>query len=115
MDGFQFTATRSYRIFLTIFCVTALTACGGGGGGNITEPEPPLAAPSKPTLTVAIGGTKILGFAWTGGDGADNFQLMENPTGASGFSQLGTNFAASVSNTDIEIPVHLLNWANATY
>ena len=74
--------------------------------------------PSKPTLTVSIIDIKTLQFDWTGGDEAELFKLMVNPDGASGFTQDGPDLPSVTTaspSTTREIPVHLLDWANASY
>src|SRR5690606_9859416 len=37
---------------------------------------PPVQTPEAPDVQVSAGGTKVLRFAWTGGEGADSFELV---------------------------------------
>jgi len=64
-------------------------------------------------LDVVSGGIKTLSFSWPAIEEATHYKLLNNPDGASGFSQVGSDIT-SIS-IDITIPVHLTDWANASY
>ena len=93
---------------VTVFSALFLTACGGGGG---TDPDPDPGV-SAPTLSLGFG-VKQLQFSWTAASDATHYKLMENPDGASGFTQLGADI--TVNSVNIDIAVHRHDWSNARY
>ena len=93
---------------VTLLSVFLLTACGGGGG---TDPDPDPGV-SAPTLSLGFG-IKQLEFSWTAASDATHYKLMENPDGASGFTQLGADITGNTVN--IDIAVHRHDWSNARY
>jgi len=87
-----------------------MTACSNNGyddgGGSTMQP------PSASTLTIDFD-FKQLRFSWTAASGAGNYRLLEDPDGASGFTQVGSSLTAT--STNIDIAVHFHNWAAARY
>ena len=69
---------------------------------------------TSPSLTLNFG-LKQLQFSWASVEGATFYKLMQNPDGASGFTQLGSDFNSTTTNTNVDIAVHRLNWPNARY
>lgn len=92
------------RLPAIIILILALTSCGGGGGG----------ASTSPTQGMTIG-MKQLQFIWNAVDGADHYRILENPDGASGFSVISGADNISGSSYNVDIPVHLTDWAAAQY
>ncbi|MCG8435168.1 MAG: FG-GAP repeat protein [Gammaproteobacteria bacterium] len=101
----HFSLSNAINTFLALTLLSMLTACGGDDDDSSKNLE----------LAVALNGIKTLQFTWTDGDGADHFKLLENPDGASGFTQVGANIAATETSVDHEIAVHLLDWPNVRY
>ena len=62
-------------------------------------------------LTVSFG-INMLKFSWSN-TGSDHYKIFEDPTGGSGYSQLGSNL--TVTNYDHAINVHSQDWGNAKY
>jgi len=67
---------------------------------------------STPVLSLSFS-MKQLQFRWPAVINATYYQLMENPNGASGFTQLGADIVGTSVN--IDIAVYRQNWANARY
>ena len=84
-----------------------LTLVGSGGG-------PEVEAPSATTVSVGFN-LKQLQFSWNAAIGATAFRLMQDPDGASGFSQVGSDLSIFAASTNLDIGVHRLNWAAARY
>jgi hypothetical protein len=64
------------------------------------------------TPSVAASGHKLLRFAWND-VGAAYYRLLKNPDGASGYTPLSGEIAAT--QFEESIPVHLTDWLNASY
>lgn len=92
--------------------VTGLTACS-----NYSTPASYTAPPAPPPAAVlSVGfGIKQLQFTWTTSSGVDSYRLLQNPDGASGFTQVGANFASSTTAAKVDIAVQRLDWAAARY
>ena len=106
------TACRNtYRLLalvgVGIFGLLTLVGSGGFGG-------PEVEAPSATTLSVGFN-LKQLQFSWNATSGATAFRLMQDPDGASGFSQVGSDLTIFAASTNLDIGVHRLNWAAARY
>ncbi|WP_369600692.1 FG-GAP repeat protein [Hahella sp. SMD15-11] len=102
------------KYLLACTLVSALTACGGSGGGgdsgevdsggtngdggSVETTNPPQA----PVLTLAPQAIKTFHFNWSDVSGATEYRLLENPDGASGFSQIAT-LAADATSHDHEV------------
>lgn len=95
--------------FLVLVFALLLSGCGGGDddGGTATT------APAAPVLDPVTYDLKQLVFSWPAVAGADYYRLLENPDGASGFSEVATNITALTYEHDIS--VHLQDWINASY
>lgn len=98
----------------TLLAAASLAAsCGGGGGGGDDSPPVPD-PPGAATLALEIG-LKQLRFSWPAVTGATSYQLLANPDGASGFTQVGADIAGGETSVDLDVSVHLHDWANARY
>ncbi|MCK9532721.1 MAG: hypothetical protein M0R77_19735 [Gammaproteobacteria bacterium] len=100
---------------LTIIIMTLLlSGCGSGDSGTPPPPAssgtPPPPAPSGVTLTPTA--IKTFRFAWSDVEGESEYRLLENPDGASGFTQVATLPADS---TEYDYEVFLPAWVNARY
>jgi hypothetical protein len=108
-------AVRIVLMLLAGALVAGLAACGndttvpGGqvGGG-------PTQAPAAPQMAAAAGVKQLL-FTWTGGSGATEFRLLQNPDGQSGFTQVGASLPGSATGTTLDVSVFRVNWAAAQY
>jgi hypothetical protein len=58
-------------------------------------------------------GIKQLNFSWTSVAGATSYKLMQNPDGASGFTQVGADL--TTTSLALDITVYRQNWARALY
>ncbi len=90
----------SHLIFITLLS-TLLFACGGGGGdegGNGTAP------PGE--LTLAFSSVKTFRFSWVDVGDATYYQLLENPDGASGFTQVGSDIPQGTQTFDHIVPLY---------
>jgi hypothetical protein len=91
------------------------SGCGGGGGGDDGgNPPPPPEPPGAATLTLEIS-LKQLRFSWAAVAGATTYRLLANSDGASGFTQVGADIAGGETSVDLDVSVHLHDWANARY
>lgn len=83
-------------------------------GPEEKESQPP--APSEPAPTeppeamTSFGLTpksnKNFTFSWPGSPQADYYELLENPDGMSGFTQLGDDIPATEKEISVEVPLH---------
>lgn len=102
---------RHSRVGTLLVAASLAAGCGGGGGSDgPPAPNPPGAA----TLSLEIG-LKQLRFTWVAVNGATSYRLLANPDGSSGFTQVGANLTASDTNVDLDVAVHLHDWAHARY
>lgn len=65
----------------------------------------------------ATGEPKTIRFDWSvqGHTAVDHYTLSVNPDGSSGYSPVAGAETLSGTSFDMEVPVHLTDWANATY
>src|SRR5690554_712318 len=102
------TALLFSPLIITLF----MTGCGGGSGSGSSPSNPDAdntngsgsdtsggvettERPPAPELMLDIQATKTLQFSWDTVEGATSYQLLENPDGQSGFSEI-----ASLPNTE---------------
>ena len=102
------------RHILASFTILLLAACGGGGGGGgntatPTTPTPPP-APSPPSSAASAEldptSVKTLRFTWQDVGDATHYQLLENPDGSSGFTQVGGDIAQGVGVINHVVPLY---------
>ncbi len=74
------------------------TPADDGGGG-----QPPAAA-ATPSLSFAQ--SKVFRFSWTDEADATYYQLLENPDGASGFTQVGSDIPQGTQTFDHIVPLY---------
>jgi len=86
-----------------------LTLVGSGGFGG-----PEVEAPAATSVSVGFN-LKQLQFNWNAASGATAYRLLQDPDGASGFSQVGSDLGVFATSTSLDIGVHRLNWAAARY
>jgi len=84
---------------------------GSIAGSNITNVN--VICVNQMTLNVSSSKPKTLAFNWSAVTGATLYKLLVNPDGKSGYTQVGTDITAT--NVNVEIPVHLTDWVNASY
>ncbi|GFE59572.1 FG-GAP repeat protein [Geobacter sp. AOG2] len=97
-----------------IAVVATLAACGGGGGGGGGGGTGGTGSTTltAPTLTLTPQSVKTFHFTWTGGSGATEYRLLENPDGSSGYTQVG---APAVTATSYDLAASLPGRINASY
>jgi len=78
-----------------------LSACGGGDSGSGPDG---LEAPQGATLSVEP--VKTFRFDWTDVEGATHYQLLENPDGMAGFSQVGGDIPQGLGTAGLEVPLY---------
>lgn len=100
------------KLFAVLAIATLLSACGGGGSSS-SSTTTPTTAPAAPVPDPVTYDLKQLVFSWPAVADADYYRLLENPDGASGFSEVATNITALTYDHDIS--VHLQDWVNASY
>ncbi|MFH1017528.1 MAG: Ig-like domain-containing protein [Pseudomonadota bacterium] len=71
-----------------------------------------IAPPTAATLTVGYG-IKQLEFSWDAVAAATHYKFFENPDGASGFTQLGSDLTGTTYTRELAVWRH--NWAGALY
>ncbi|MGH8251387.1 MAG: FG-GAP repeat protein, partial [Steroidobacteraceae bacterium] len=74
----------------------------------------PVDPPGAAVLSLEIG-LKQLRFTWPAVSGATSYQLLANPDGASGFTQLGADIPGGDAGVDVDVSVHQHDWPNARY
>lgn len=97
------------KIFVCFLITCLVTACGGGGGGgasgnSATPGSPAPTAAAAPSLT--YGAMKTFRFEWTDVSDATHYRLLENPDGASGFSQVGSDITQGTQSIDHIVPLY---------
>jgi len=90
-----------------------LVSCGDGGSGSSGQVQPP-GPPAAPTVTVSAD-VKQLIFSWDAVATATHYELLENPDGHSGFTQVGGNIPVGSTTAAKHIAVHLHDWLDALY
>jgi len=91
--------------------MSALVACGGGGGSSSSATNNQFTL-----LNMAVSSDiKQLQFSWTPVQGATYYQLLENPDGHSGYTQVGADIMAPATAVALDISVHRHDWANALF
>ena len=92
-----------------------VTDAAGNAADTVTRivtVMPPV--PENPVVSVS-GATKRLVFDWTEPEYTEYYRLLENPTGNSGFTQIGDDIPAGTLTASREIAVHLMSWDRAQY
>jgi len=101
------------RTCLLALCLVFLSACGGGGsGGGDVGGEDPVTAPPAPVATLTPTATKTFAFSWSDVSEETEYHLLENPDGASGYSEVAEIPADS---TEYNLTVSLPQRVNASY
>ena len=91
----------------------ACTVTGGSGTATEDVSDVQVSCADQPTLTVAAEAVRRLRFTWPAVEGATHYRILEDPDGASGYTQLGADVAAPATETAAEVP--LLQRLNARY
>ncbi|MGH8252150.1 MAG: FG-GAP repeat protein [Steroidobacteraceae bacterium] len=106
---------RSWTRSVLLTAAALAAGCGGGGGGDgVGNPPPPVDPPGAAVLSLEIG-LKQLRFTWPAVSGATSYQLLANPDGGSGFTQLGADIPGGDTGVDVDVSVHQHDWPNARY
>lgn len=103
-----------YRHVVTFFLLLLLCACGGGSGGGSaaggssgsSSSGGSAAAPAAPSPNLSYTGVKIIRISWADVNGATHYQVLENPDGASGFTQVGADIAQGVQRYDHTVTLY---------
>lgn len=88
-----------------------MTACDGGSGSPLPVTDSSTGMPA-PTLTVTPQSVKTFHFTWADVSGETEYRLLENPDGASGYTQVATIAADATSH---DLVVSLPKRTNARY
>ena len=98
-----------FKVWLLALLVAGLAACGGGGddnngnNNNNDNTTPPVAIAS---LNFSPASAKTFRFSWDDVADATHYKLMENPDGASGFTQVGADVAQGTQTVDHVVPLY---------
>ena len=97
---------NQYRLYPhTLFYligIILLTGCSGGGSSGASNT--PAITAAVPALTFTA--IKTFHFAWADTTGATHYKLLENPSGNSGFSQVGSDIPQGTQNIDQIVPLY---------
>ena len=102
-------AGASYSI--TVVTQPELQTCtvangSGTANANVTNIAVSCADVAPPTLSMALQPTKAFRFVWTGGPDVPTYKLLEDPTGAAGFTEVGPDIPGASRTTDRLVPLH---------
>jgi len=92
-----------------------VTATNSAGTGPASPPSNSITLFGVTSVNVSVTTLKELTFTWSEVAGATHYKLLKNPTGASGYTQLGADLPSSVTTVTDTIGVHLHDWVNASY
>lgn len=95
------------------------SATGGASLGSVSEllvtiTDDDVAAPAAPRAVMSAA-YKQLRIDWTSVTGATSYRLLKDPTGSSGFAQVGTDLPAAAKSVNLDVIVHKEDWLNARY
>ncbi|MDB9905921.1 FG-GAP repeat protein [Oceanospirillaceae bacterium] len=93
-------ANIRFKILTIVTFGFVLLSCGGST--TLITAVPAIAAAS----TLSFGSNKIFRFTWSDVADATYYQLMENPDGASGFTQVGSNIVQGNGVANHIVPLH---------
>lgn len=93
-------------------CLVLLTACGGGSDDNNTDSGADQGDTNQATVTLTPRATKTFSFSWNDVPKETEYRLLENPDGASGYSEVAVIPADS---TAYDLKVSLPQRVNASY
>lgn len=102
-----------FRPFLAMLLAFTLTGVRASAT-DATFSSDSARKPPAPHLTVSAR-VKTLVFRWARVRDVQYYMLMSNPDGHSGFVPVGSSIPARTTHKAIGVPVHLLDWDNATY
>ena len=98
---------KALSLSLAIAAVTLTTGCD--------DDWLDLDGDTSPLNLQVSADAKTLKFTWESVDGITHYQLMSDPDGSSGFTQVGNDIATTATSIDITISAHLLDWSDARY
>ncbi len=104
---------RNTLNLMSLFLIAGLLAACSGGGGSSNPNPPPVntgSLPAQPTLALGYG-TNQFNFTWGTASGATHYQLLENPDGLSGYTQIGADLTTTSYGHTISLPQRI----NASY
>jgi trimeric autotransporter adhesin len=98
--NFMMTNLINLRPLPIIFIVFWISGCGGSGNENNGSDS--LTA----TLTLSYSQPKTFHFEWNNITDATHYKLLENPDGASGFTQVGIDIPGTINFYNHIVPLH---------
>lgn len=110
------TSGAAYNV--TVLTQPGLQTCtvsngSGSASANVTNIVVACADVAPPTLALSVAKTKLFRFAWNSVARVSHYRLLEDASGSSGFTQVGTDIA--VTNTAIEQVTRLYSRFSARY
>ena len=96
------------RNIFYLFGIILLTGCSGGGSSGASDT--PAITAAVPALTFTA--IKTFHFSWADTTGATHYKLLENPSGNSGFSQVGSDIPQGTQNIDQIVPLYEIGRAS---
>ena len=96
-------ATRRFKILTIAIVGIALLSCGSSTTTTTTITAAPAIAAAS---TLSFESNKTFRFTWSDVSDATYYQLMENPDGASGYTQVGSNIVQGNGVTNHIVPLH---------
>lgn len=100
---------KGTHVGLIAAALLLLAACGGGsggGGGAASSSSSSVTAPSAATPSLSYTGVKVIRISWTDVGGATYYQVLENPDGASGFTQVGADIVQGAQAYDHTVTLY---------
>ena len=94
-------------LLFILLLISLLNACGGsssGDGGSNSGDGDASAEAATPTLSYTA--VKGFTFTWTDVAGATFYRILENPDGASGFTQVGDDIGAGEQTVTLSVPLY---------
>ena len=96
-------ANIQFKILTTVTFGVVLLSCGSSTTTNTAVTAVPVVAAAS---TLSFESNKTFRFTWSDVGDATYYQLMENPDGASGYTQVGSNIVQGTGVANHIVPLH---------
>lgn len=100
-------------LYLTLSSVTG-ASLGSTSEILVTINDDDVSAPAAPRAVISSA-YKHLHVDWTAVTGATSYRLLRDPTGSSGYTQVGTDLPATATATDFEVVPHKTDWQHGLF
>ena len=97
------TQSSKYFRHFVYASIISLTACGGGGGSNISDE---IVEREEVVLNLDFTQIKNFNFSWNNSGGVDHYVLTENIDGSSGFSPVEATISAGDQSFNHIVPLY---------